>query len=123
MVDVNSYFLILVGIIRLGIWGQILLGLDELPDIILCDVIGIVRAAADLVEGPALRDLDLVGVEVVFGLDITENEGVVELMQFSCGVDLMQRLIEDVQFFFLHLDDAAHKDRSVLLCDFGDSVM
>jgi hypothetical protein len=90
VVDVDSHFLVLIGISGARTGRQILVGLDQLPYIILGDVIGVVGAAADLVEGPALRDLDLVGVEVVLGLDIAEDEGVVELMRLPRGVDLMQ---------------------------------
>lgn len=44
-------------------------------------------------------------------------------MCLSGGVDLVQGFIEDLQFLLLHLYDAAHEDRSVLLGYFGYRVV
>ena len=86
-------------------------------------MVGVVGAAADLVEGPALGDPDFVSVQVVLGLDVAEDEWVAEGVQLSLRIDFVKGLIEDVQFLLLHLDDAAHEDRAVFLCDFRDGVV
>ena len=62
----------------------------KLPNIVLCDMVGVVGAAADLVEQPVVRNTHLVGMQVVFGLEVTQKDRLVEIVQLSFGIYLMQ---------------------------------
>lgn len=59
-VDIDRLVLVLV----VGEWelSWLVLSLDELPDVVLSNMVGVEGAAADLVEVLAVRELDLVGV-------------------------------------------------------------
>jgi hypothetical protein len=64
VVDIGIYFLVAFGGGRGGV--ELALGLNELPDVVLWDVVGAVGAAGDLVEQFAVGVLDFVSVQVVF---------------------------------------------------------
>jgi hypothetical protein len=127
VVNVCRYGFVLAvqGLLGEGLLGQgeFWFGLDQFPDVILGDVVGVEGAAGDLVELFGVGDFDLVGVEVVLGLEVAQNEGVGELVRFAGGVDLVQGLVEDVQFLLLHFHDAAHEDGPALVGNFGDGVV
>lgn len=75
MIDVGRYDLVPLRIVR----GVRLRGIDfnEFPDIILCNVVRIVRAARYLIERSTLRYFDLMGMQIVLRLDIAKDECVV----------------------------------------------
>lgn len=72
-----------------GVW-ELLISLDHFPNVILGNMIGVIGTAADLIECPTFGYLDLMGVQIVFGLDVAEDEGVIEGVWLSGGVDLVQ---------------------------------
>lgn len=106
VVDIDGDLLILVLSGRVGLRAVCL---DEFPNVILCDVVGVVGAARDLIENPAFGNLDFMSVQVIFGLDVAEDEGLRKGVRLSQRVDPMQRLVENVQLLFLHLHDAPHE--------------
>ena len=62
----------------------------KLPNIVLCDMVGIVGAAADFVEQSVVRNTHLVSMQVVFGFEITQKDRLVHVVQLSLGIYLMQ---------------------------------
>jgi hypothetical protein len=77
-------------------------------------VVGVEGAAGDLVEGPAIRNFDLMSVEVVLCFNVTEDEGVGKDVRLAQRVDLVQRFVEDLQLLPAHLHDAPHENGAVL---------
>ena len=103
---------------------RVLLSLDELPDIILRDVIGRVGAAWDLIEEFAVWMFDFVGMKVILGLQIAQNNGIRKGVRLSVAIDLMQWLVQYLEFLLFHFDQRTDEVlASLLVGETGDGVV
>lgn len=97
---------------------------DELPNVVLGDVVGGVGAAGYFVVDFAVRVFDLVSMEVVLGFEVAEDDRLVQEMRFTIAINFMQRFVEQFQLFFLHLDQGADHDLPpVFIGERGDGMV
>ena len=59
--------------------------------------------------------LYFVGVEVVFSLEVAEDNGVGELVWFTVCIDAVQRFIKDLQLVLFHLHQTTHEHLPTLI--------
>lgn len=63
---------------------------NKFPNIVLCDMIGVVGAAADLVEQPVVGNTHLVSMEIVFGFKVAQKDWFVYVVRLPFRIYLMQ---------------------------------
>ena len=57
-------------------------------------MIRVIGASRDLIEFVAVRNFNFVGMEVVFGLEITESENLIDIKILSLKVDSLKGFIK-----------------------------
>lgn len=67
---------------------------DDLPKIVLYNMIGVVGTSRDLVVLFGTRVLYFMSVQVVFGFKVTQYYRLVGVEIFPCPVDLLQGTVE-----------------------------
>ena len=86
-------------------------------------MVGSVGAAGYLIVQLALRMLDFMSVEIIFGFEIAQDDRFIQTMCLSISINFVQTLIQYLKFFFLHLYERSDAQISSLCGQTADGMM